>query len=905
MDKKKYFVFISYSSKDNEDDNKWAEWLRHELDHWHLPATYPKNKPKPDRDNLREVFRDRDGFSAGKDWWEQAKEKLDQSQNLIVICSPNSKNSPAVNKEVKYFINNLNEGIDDKVYPFIIEGDKPEECFPEALRNSKVGGDVNKDGGREDAFLKVVAGMLNVDFHDLRDRYQLEKIEEERIEREKKENLQRLQSRYVAEKAEKLITEGDYYLARRLALEILPQNIKRKDRPYVAEAEAFLRKAFEKENAILNGHAGTMQKAIFNKDESKIISNSYDGQLFVWDAKSGVLIRKKNGIDLFDVHPSLPIMVTAFFDKVVLRNPDTFKCFSKSFVHPQFSAGKTIVRSVAFSKYGDYVVSGTFNGYVCIWDIKGTLLLSFPHENGEDLAVDDINADIENIIITTTHNSTKVWWFDGEKITFCKYLHRHENKKYQKCHVKISNDGKFVVFSSDNTIYISDAQEFRVVNTLTLPSHNEGIMSIDISTDDRCIVVGCGENLYVYKCYPEFYVHHVNIGLSNVKWRNISSTKYDVIIQEVKFNQDGDSILVCLDNGELRLLKLEDTNSLHTLSIAADSIDFSPNGKLFAVITDDGWNPSVYRTSDYFELPNIELMDSETINLFIENKIGVEQNKISFRGNAYLLVMRQIGELNEMNIINNTATQKWFDFSNYTNHRCIYKTISRNGKRAVFVFKDGTLLLVDVKKEKVVRIMEHPLSKTVLFASVAFSYDSRYIVSSIENQNNKVWNAEDGIFITELHTTDNYSGGDVCFNNSGSMIMLSSKTWTGTIYLWDWDKNTKRAYPKDPLKLPLLGVNEKNFSVAFSSDDALIVSASYEKIRILDVQSGMILKEFPHVGDKKFVRFSPDGKKIITSDGKKMYVWDYPTLQELINETRKRFINRKLTLEDRKHYYLE
>ena len=33
---KEYFVFISYSSLDNE----WAIWLRHELEHYHLPASF-------------------------------------------------------------------------------------------------------------------------------------------------------------------------------------------------------------------------------------------------------------------------------------------------------------------------------------------------------------------------------------------------------------------------------------------------------------------------------------------------------------------------------------------------------------------------------------------------------------------------------------------------------------------------------------------------------------------------------------------------------------------------------------------------------------------------------------------------------------------------------------------------
>ena len=31
-----YYVFISYSSLDNE----WAIWLRHELEYYHLPASF-------------------------------------------------------------------------------------------------------------------------------------------------------------------------------------------------------------------------------------------------------------------------------------------------------------------------------------------------------------------------------------------------------------------------------------------------------------------------------------------------------------------------------------------------------------------------------------------------------------------------------------------------------------------------------------------------------------------------------------------------------------------------------------------------------------------------------------------------------------------------------------------------
>ena len=231
---KEYFVFISYSSLDNE----WAIWLRHELEHYHLPASF--NGRKDVRDNLRKVFRDRDELSAGPEWDEQVSRALAATNNLIVICSPNAAKSEAVNKEVEAFIA---LGKEDHIFPFIVEGDKPEDCFPPALKHSKLGGDVNKDGGRDSAFVKVVAGMLKVGFPSLWDRYEKEKAEEERKIREQRDMLLIMQSRFLAEKANDLVEQGDSYTARLLALEALPKDLENPDRPYVPEAEAALLKS--------------------------------------------------------------------------------------------------------------------------------------------------------------------------------------------------------------------------------------------------------------------------------------------------------------------------------------------------------------------------------------------------------------------------------------------------------------------------------------------------------------------------------------------------------------------------------------------------------------------------------------------------------------------------------------
>ena len=391
MDKKKYFVFISYSSKDNEDDNKWAEWLRHELDHWHLPTTYHGRKPV--QENLREVFRDRDGFCAGKEWDKQVESILKESQNLIVICSPNAAKSEAVNKEVEFF---LNQGKGDRIYPFIVEGDSPGDCFPRALKHSIVGGDVNKDGGRDAAFIKIVAGMLGVDFSDLYNRYELDKAEQERIEREKKEKLQISQSRFLAEKANSLVAEGDSYTACLLALEALP--IKDPERPFVPEAEAALRYANKwcpvRSIATINSGANYDVNCVSFSPDGKLIAAAMTRYIKIWNVGDGTLFAE------------LP-------------------------------ENESAIDTIAFNPNGNLVAFGDRKGNVCIWEISSNIILR------RQIIGDWINAisyspNGQQIAICSK-NTVYVW--ETETYSLCFPLIEHEDNVYS---VSFSEDGKYI-----------------------------------------------------------------------------------------------------------------------------------------------------------------------------------------------------------------------------------------------------------------------------------------------------------------------------------------------------------------------------------------------------------------------------------------------------------------------------
>lgn len=95
------------------------------------------------------------------------------------------------------------------------------------------------------------------------------------------------------------------------------------------------------------------------------------------------------------------------------------------------------------------------------------------------------------------------------------------------------------------------------------------------------------------------------------------------------------------------------------------------------------------------------------------------------------------------------------------------------------------------------------------------------------------------------------------FSHDGKMIVSSSE-YDGGSFVWN---------AKDGKKLCKIG-NEKYYYACFSLDDRKIVSAT--------------------ANDDRVIR-----------------IWDFPSLQELIEETRKRFNGNPLSLEERRKYYLE
>ena len=95
----RYKAYISYSHR----DEAWAKWLHRALEFYRVPRKLVGNRTSagevPAR--FRPVFRDRDDLSSASDLSESVKRVLAESENLIVICSPDAVASHWVGEEIR------------------------------------------------------------------------------------------------------------------------------------------------------------------------------------------------------------------------------------------------------------------------------------------------------------------------------------------------------------------------------------------------------------------------------------------------------------------------------------------------------------------------------------------------------------------------------------------------------------------------------------------------------------------------------------------------------------------------------------------------------------------------------------------------------------------------------------
>ena len=857
---KGYFAFISYSHK----DEKQAKWLHKRLEHYRLPTNLNGRDDLPKR--IHPVFRDYNELKAGN-LSEQIYDALRRSKYLIVICSPKAAQSEYVGKEIEYF---KSLGRTDKIIPYILDGkpfddDPAIECFPKAIKELRgtpeeiLGADI-QEGGRNIAAIRVIAKMFDLAFDTLYQRFAREKRRNRIILTtiltllfllivgvatyiySQNRSLRQMQSRVIAEKAMQLIKEGDSYTARILAMNAL-------DITYTIEAEAALRSAWNNNYTNLKGHTSSVRSAVFSPDGKKIVSASYDETIKIWDAESGKCLKTLEG-DMYFVHsaafsPDGKKIVSASSDETIkIWDAKSGKCLKT------LEGDMYFVYSAAFSPDGKKIVSASYDGTIKIWDAKSGKCLKTLEGDMYFVYSAAFSPDGKKIVSASYDGTIKIW--DAKSGKCLKTL---EGDMYFVYSAAFSPDGKKIVSASyDGTIKIWDAKSGKCLKTL------EGDMyfvySAAFSPDGKKIVSASYDGT--------IRIWDAKSGKCLKTLKGHTNTVYSAA-----FSPDGKKIASASSDTTIRIWDMESNRSLTTIieniPITEQISRFSPDSKKFLSVspseTVEIYDTESGKCSDAITgLQNIITLDINPNN----NRIAIAYNDGSILLYEYDTIYKCIDTLHGckssfllfspdgkylMNIsMSDKTTQIW----NIQNRKCTtYK---------------GRIFRVSHDWKKAVRIYNHRNGKKVLGIGTIMSSkplyackkDAEYIPASIVNS--------------------------LSFTPDDKLLVVCTKNH---IEIYD---ATNGEYLSSTLRTYYNSVSNKY----------LAISNKY-KTSIYDIRNCKLLITLSGISNAKL---SPDGTKLFGKQDGVYKLWKFPSLEELVERTRKQFRNRELTEEEKKTYYL-
>ena len=955
---KEYYAFISYK----REDEKWAKWLQDKLEHYRFPTNLNGRTDLPK--NIRPTFRDVTDLKPGL-LAEEINSALRNSEWLIVVCSPRSAKSPWVCKEAQTFID---FGRADHIIPFVIEGnpfsnDTATECYPEALLNltgSKelLAANIN-EMGRDAAAIKVVARMFNLRFDALWQRHEKEKkrkrwiiiggtllfafvslaigsyiawqnreldaknkevvaerdranserdranFERDRaeaasdslktandsierqfalIEHQKDEiaterdnvvkanwKMMENQSRAVAEKATSLLNDGDSYIARQLALAVLPNNLADKNRPYVSEAEVVLRQASLQNSAIFRGMGSS--SVTLSPDGDQIVS-AFGNSINIIDARNGTLLRTLNGhqkrITSVAYSPDGKRIASGSEDYTIkiwdAQKGSVIYTLKNEFKHAMDSTATFVeeVDKVVFSNDGKYLLSTShmFDHSIKVWDVKnGTLYNTL----NTDASVRDVvySSDGKEIISVLWQGKIDTW--DAQT---WKRIKSNRIVDVLEC-AAISPDGRLLALGSYG-IKVFDMQSDSVI--MTLNGHTKPIEALSFSADGKSLLSASDD-------------HTIRLWNLKTKKQTRIWEGHRWEVNSICFLPDGERFVSTSNDGDVRIWDISMAHSSYTFDKHSDAIAGVAYNFDGSIIASASWDKSIL------------VWDAKTKQI-LHRLLGHTKDvlNVEFSPNGKQLVSCsrdhtiRIWDINKGSLIKNIDCYG-YDTPIATFSHDGHYMVSTSGESIVFWDTD------------IWQIVHQTKQFGTYYNSVSCNPKGRYVVSAsytysanlIDKYTISIWDLETGEKVKSIETKASIQ--DVKYSPDGKMI---ASTMGRNFALWN-------AATGDLIHT-FEGHRDDVTSICFSPNGQWIVSASQDKqIKVWNVPTRTLLTTFDEHGSfVESVAFNPNGKEFVSASlDHTVKIWAFPVLQELIDETSKRFINRKLTSEERKQYYLE
>jgi WD40 repeat protein len=260
-----------------------------------------------------------------------------------------------------------------------------------------------------------------------------------------------------------------------------------------------------RQDTVLSGHSEEVSSVAVSSDGRQIISLAYDKKMTLWDA-----VKKEKLRDVRDdLYSAGSVSISPNDSYIIvgkgLRGPKLFDLESgteirefagKAHFYIHKSAGTSVqkeearftILSASFSPDGKYIVSGTDDGTLRLWDTKHSEEIYSIIAHSDDINAAIWSYDGRYIFSGSSDKTIKMWRF-VEDVGFFKLEKTFETESHTVAALALSPNGRYLVSAShDRTLKLWDIQTGE--NLRTFEGHKSTVRSVVFSPDGRFIVSG-------------------------------------------------------------------------------------------------------------------------------------------------------------------------------------------------------------------------------------------------------------------------------------------------------------------------------------------------------------------------------------------------------------------------------
>jgi WD40 repeat protein len=562
-------------------------------------------------------------------------------------------------------------------------------------------------------------------------------------------------------------------------------------------------------------------------------------------------------------------------------------------VEPLVLRGETEVNSIAFSPDGERIASAGGDGALRIWNSKSgnvTQILKNVH-NGFACSV-AFHPDGKHLVSVGADKKLKVWDLTSGLPVFarpCDSVHVY-GTAYGAA---FSPDGGQVAAGIDGAVNVWDWRNDRLLHSLPVPDKRR--FSVAFSPDGRRLASGNwwgtvqlwdpvagGKPLCTFSetrgmrhpvCALAFSPDGARLATASFDrcadvWDTTTgelahTLPHSGLVLCVAFSPDGRRIATA---GEDKTVHVWDATTgrevlgLHGHTGNGGCVAFSPDGRRLASANTDG-------TIRIWDATELEGNEAAEILTFREHSDEIWSLAVSRDGQRVVSA-------------GFSAPAKVWDpqtgrvSAEFDGHKEVVFCVAwqGDGRRIASAGSDGGLMTVKVwDAQSGQEVFALPAGPE--YFAVAFSPDSRYIVTGRANRTVQVWDAPTGKEVHTLGAHDRVVRG-IVFSSDGRH--LASASADGIVKVWDATRLTEKQEPRYSLSARVHG---PSLNVAFSPDGRRVATGGAENtVKIWDSETGQELHTLRgHNGDIYSVAFSPDSDgRWVASAGEDsvVNVWD-------------------------------